>query len=147
MSTDTTVATPKAQDKPEAVEMMDEGISREEYGQRVVAVRSALAEAGLAGLVAFGDCWRGANISYFTQFRPLDGVSDIANAVLLLGVDTEPVLFVSVQTLAYAASVTTFPVASFREIGERLRAFGARRPRGTVGLAGAAYIPSSVLAR
>jgi Xaa-Pro aminopeptidase len=40
--------------------------------------------------MAFGDCWRGANVTYFTEFRPLDGVSDIANAVLLLGVDEEP---------------------------------------------------------
>ena len=43
--------------------------------------------------------------------------------------------------------MTTFPVVSFREIGERLRAFGARQQGGKVGLAGAAYIPASVLDR
>lgn len=124
-----------------------DAISPDEFHQRMVNVRGALEKAGLVGLVAFGDCWRGANITYFTEFRPLDGVSDIANAVLLLGIDAEPVLFVSDQTLAYASSVTTFPVASFCEIGDRLRAFAARHSRGSVGLAGAAYIPASVLDR
>lgn len=124
-----------------------DAISPDEFHQRMVTVRGALEKAGLVGLVAFGDCWRGANITYFTEFRPLDGVSDIANAVLLLGIDAEPVLFVSDQTLAYASSVTTFPVASFCEIGDRLRAFAARHSRGSVGLAGAAYIPASVLDR
>jgi Xaa-Pro aminopeptidase len=147
MSTDTAVATPKAQGQPQAVEMMDEGISPEEYRQRVVTVRSALGKAGLAGLVSFGDCWRGANISYFTQFRPLDGVSDIANAVLLLGVDSEPLLFVSEQCLPYAASVTTFKVCGFRELGERLRKFADTHRAGTLGLAGAAYVPAGVLDR
>ena len=128
-------------------DVIGEGISPAEFKQRMVTVRNALHKAGLVGLVAFGDCWRGANITYFTEFRPLDGVSDIANAVLLLGVDGEPVLFVSDQTLAYAASVTTFPVVSFREIGDRLRAFGARHQGGKAGLAGAAYIPASVLDR
>jgi Xaa-Pro aminopeptidase len=118
-----------------------------EFRQRMVTVRGAVEKAGLVGLVAFGDCWRGANITYFTEFRPLDGVSDIANAVLLLGIDAEPVLFVSDQTLAYASSVTTFPVASFRELGDRLRAFASRHARGSVGLAGAAYIPAGVLDR
>ena len=65
-----------------------EGIAPEEFLGRVATVRSALGKAGLVGLLAFGDCWRGANITYFTEFRPLDGVSDIANGVLLLGVDS-----------------------------------------------------------
>src|SRR5881628_683306 len=140
-------ATPSKAASTASSDVAGEGISREEFKQRIVTVRNALDKAGLVGLVAFGDCWRAANITYFTEFRPLDGVSDIANAVLLLGVDTEPLLFVSDQTLAYASSVTTFAVASFREIGDRMRAFAARHSRGSVGLAGAAYIPASVLDR
>lgn len=122
-------------------------ISADEFRARVTKVRAAVAKAGLVGLVAFGDCWRGANVTYFTEFRPLDGVSDIANAVLLLGADEEPVLFVSDQCLMYAASVTTFPVVSLRELGERLRKFSGAHRAGTVGLAGQAYIPASVLDR
>lgn len=148
MSLDSVIeAAPVRDSSHRAFDGSDEGISAEEFRQRVVTVRNAVDKAGLVGLVAFGDCWRGANITYFTEFRPLDGVSDIANAVLLLGVDAEPVLFVSDQTLSYAASVTTFPVASFRELGDRLRAFAAGRQGAKVGLAGAAYIPASVLDR
>ena len=124
-----------------------EDISADEFRARLTKVRAAIAKAGLVGLVAFGDCWRGANITYFTEFRPLDGVSDIANAVLLLGVDEDPVLFVSEQCLMYASSATTFPVVSFRELGDRLRKFAGAHHAGTVGLAGQAYIPASVLDR
>jgi Xaa-Pro aminopeptidase len=124
-----------------------EDISADEFRARVATVRAAVDRAGLAGLVAFGDCWRNANVGYFTEFRPLDGVSDIANALLLLAVDDEPVLFVSDQCLMYAASVTTFPVVSFRELPERLRRFADGHHAGTVGLAGHAYIPASLLDR
>jgi Xaa-Pro aminopeptidase len=124
-----------------------EGISPDEFRQRITTVRAALVAAGLAGLAAFGDCWRGANVTYFTEFRPLDGVSDIANAVFFLGVDDDPVLFVSEQTLAYATSVTTFQVRDFREMPARLRQFAAKYRQGSVGLAGAAYVPASVLDR
>ena len=124
-----------------------EGISRTEFQERIAAVQTALPAAGLAGLVAFGDCWRGANVTYFTEFRPLDGVSDIANAVFLLGRDAEPTLFVSDQCLSYATSVTTFPVCSFSELNDRLRAFASAHRTGTLGLAGAAYIPANLLDR
>lgn len=124
-----------------------EDISADEFRARIKTVRAAIDKAGLVGLVAFGDCWRGANVTYFTEFRPLDGVSDIANAVLLLGVDEEPVLFVSEQCLMYAASVTTFPVVSFREMRDRLRKFAGAHSNGKVGLAGQAYIPAGVLDR
>ena len=122
-------------------------IAPQEFLGRIAAVRAALEKANLVGLVAFGDCWRGANICYFTKFRPLDGVTDIANAVLLLGVDSDPVLFVSEQTLAYARSVTLFEVRSLRELTEGISNFATHHRSGTVGLAGAAYIPASILDR
>ncbi|WP_336602819.1 M24 family metallopeptidase [Paraburkholderia bengalensis] len=124
-----------------------EGITTDEFLGRVAKVRSALDKAGLVGLLAFGDCWRGANIGYFTEFRPLDGVSDIANAILLLPVDGDPVLFVSDQCFDYATSVTAFEVRSLREVTQQVQAFSARHRSGTVGLAGAAYIPADLLQR
>lgn len=124
-----------------------DGITAEEFRARITTVRTALERSRLAALIAFGDCWRGANITYFTEFRPLDGVSDIANAVLLFGVEADPVLFVSDQCLAYASSVTPFEVRSLRELTDSVRALAKRRGRGTVGLAGAAYIPATVLDR
>src|SRR5581483_1035354 len=116
-----------------------EGIAPEEYRARVERVRGAVEAAGLAGLIAFGDCWRGANVGYFTGFRPLDGVSDIASALVVLPAAGEPTLVVSEQCLGYAASVTGFPVRPFRELGAVLAPLGRR---GRVGLAGSAYLPA-----
>lgn len=124
-----------------------EGITGDEFRDRIATVRAALETSGLAGLIAFGDCWRGANVTYFTEFRPLDGVSDIANAVFLLGVDADPVLLVSDQCLDYARSVTLFEVRSLRELTDAVCALARRAHRGTMGLAGAAYIPAAVLGR
>jgi Xaa-Pro aminopeptidase len=124
-----------------------EGIATAEYRDRIERVRAALPSAGLAALCAFGDCWRSANVSYFTEFRPLDGVSDIANAVFWLPLDDDPLLFVSDQCLDYAASVTPFDVVSLRALGEQLRASAPARHRGRVGLAGEAYVPANVLDR
>ena len=120
-----------------------EGIGPAEYRARVDGAREAARAAGLVGLIAFGDCWRGANVSYFTEFRPLDGVSDIANALVVLPVDGEATLVVSEQCLGYGASVTGFPVRPFRDLDPVLAPL-ARDPGRRVGLAGAAYIPASM---
>lgn len=122
-------------------------ISADEYKSRIPKVRAALEGAGLAGLIAFGDCWRSANVSYFTEFRPLDGVSDIANAVIWLSPTEDPVLFVSDQCVDYARSATLFEVASLRDLNARLSGTSVARRGGRVGLAGAAYIPAGLLDR
>lgn len=125
--------------------LFDESIPAAEYQQRIRRVRKALESNGLVGLIAFGDCWRGANICYFTEFRPLDGVSDIANAIFFLGVDEEdPALFVSKQCVDYASEVTTFFVYSFDEMKPFLQEFAARFQTGTIGLAGAFYLPEDL---
>jgi Xaa-Pro aminopeptidase len=118
-------------------------ISTAEYGERLDRTRAAVAAADLVGLVAFGDCWRGANVAYFTEFRPLDGVSDIANALVVLPVNGEATLVVSEQCRGYAASVTGFPVRPFRDLDPVLAPL-ARDPGGRVGLAGAAYVPAGI---
>lgn len=122
-------------------------ITRNEYTARIETVRAAIERADLAGLIAFGDCWRAANVAYFTEFRPLDGVSDIANAVFLLGIDAEPLLLVSDQCLDYARSVTPFAVASLRKLTTCVARLGQGRMEGRLGLAGAAYVPATVLDR
>jgi Xaa-Pro aminopeptidase len=80
-----------------------DGIGADEYRSRIARVRDAVKAAGLVGLVAFGDCWRGANVGYFTEFRPLDGVSDIANAVAVIPADGEAALVVSEQCVSRPA--------------------------------------------
>ena len=128
--------------------LSDESIPPSEYQQRIQKVRNGLRSTGLVGMISFGDCWRGANICYFTEFRPLDGVSDIANAIFFLGVDEEqPALFVSKQCVDYASEVTSFPVYSFDEMGTRLEAFTTRMQTGTLGLAGAFYFPEDLARR
>jgi Xaa-Pro aminopeptidase len=120
------------------------GIAADEYRDRAARVRAAVAAAGLGGLVAFGDCWRGANVGYFTEFRPLDGVSDIASALVVLPVDGTPALVVSEQCVGYAESVTGFPVRPFRELETALAPLARGPARAPVGLAGSAYIPAAL---
>ncbi|KAF2488657.1 peptidase M24 [Lophium mytilinum] len=122
----------------------EESIQPEEFQQRIATVRKALQPSGLIGLIAFGDCWRGANVCYFTEFRPLDGVSDIANALFFLGVDSPPILFVSKQCVDYASEVTTFAVHSFDELNAHLSSFASKHSDGVLGLAGEAYIPEDL---
>lgn len=122
-------------------------ISPDEYKARLPRVREAVERAGLSGLIAFGDCWRSANVSYFTEFRPLDGVSDIANAVVWLSTTEAPLLFVSDQCVDYARSTTLFEVASLRDLASRLSSTTVALRGGRVGLAGAAYIPAGLLER
>lgn len=124
-----------------------EDISTAEFRERVERVRAALARADLVGLVAYSDCWRGANVGYFNPFRPLDGVSDIAMALLILALEGEPVLFVSEQCLAFAQSETWFPVRPFRELAGALDAFARKQRDGRVELAGSAYIPAVLFDR
>ena len=126
----------------------EEGVQPSEYHERIRRVRSAVSSTDLIGLVAFGDCWRSANVTYFTEFRALDGVSDIANSIFFLPANTsdEPVLFVSKQTLAYAAEITIFPVHTFDDMGQILGKFASRHHTsgGKLGLAGEAYIPQDL---
>lgn len=120
-----------------------ESIPFSEFQARIAAARAALGPANLLGLVSFGDCWRGANICYFTDFRPLDGVSDIANAIFFLPLSGEPALFVSAQCLDYATEVTSFPVHPFSALSAHLSAFAALHAAspGTLALAGDYYLP------
>jgi Xaa-Pro aminopeptidase len=133
-------------------DQMKTGLSGEcipavEYQSRLEKTREAAAEAGLAGIIAYGDCWRAASVSYFTEFRPLDGVSDITTALLILPVDGDPLLFVSEQTLGYAASVTSFDVRPLQNLDDALKEAAHHWRKGRVELAGSAYIPAMLLDR
>jgi len=123
-----------------------ENIPPSEFHERIQKVQAALEPANLVGLLAFGDCWRGANICYFTHFRPLDGVSDIANSLFFLPATGQPALFVSIQCLSYAQTISTFPVYTFNDLASHLQKFSASNS-GKLGLAGADYIPADLLDR
>jgi Xaa-Pro aminopeptidase len=110
---------------------------------RLQAVRQRGASAGLGAVLAFADCWRSANVRYFTDFRPVDGVHDIALALLLLPMEGDPVLLVGDGCLEYARSETQFRVETFAALEETLRvhAAGSDAP---VGLAGHGLIPATL---
>jgi Xaa-Pro aminopeptidase len=114
----------------------------DEIERRLRAVQRRAAEAGLGGLLAYADCWRTANVRYFTDFRPLDGVLDIALALLLLPVTGSPVLLVGDGCLEYARSVSHFRVETFSAMEKVLNQYAASSVGGSVGLAGHKQIPA-----
>lgn len=124
-----------------------DGISDSEFTRRREVVGEAVGEAGLAALIGFGDCWRAANVCYFTAFRPLDGVSDIANSVVLIEAGGDATLFVSDQCIGDATEMTTFPVRPLGELVDALSDFAGNHHGGTVGLGGSYYVPASILDR
>jgi Xaa-Pro dipeptidase len=114
----------------------------QEIERRLRAVRRRAAEGGFGAVLAYADCWRTANVRYFTDFRPLDGVLDIALALLLLPTAGEPVLLVGDGCLEYARSVSHFRVESFAALASVLSRQAASAAGGPVGLAGARQIPA-----
>ncbi len=75
-----------------------------EFEDRRARVRAAMDDDGLDLLVCYGDAWRTANIRYFTDFRPVDGINGIEQAVLLFPLTAEPQLFVADGCLDAARS-------------------------------------------
>lgn len=115
----------------------------DEVRTRVDPSRQAVADQGLGGLLAYADALRTANVGYFTDFRPLDGVSDIAMGVVLLPLDEEPTLFVGGSYRSWAKEVTTFPVRDLGELSQAVASWASKDRNGAaLGLAGGAYIPA-----
>jgi Xaa-Pro aminopeptidase len=114
----------------------------EEIERRLQAVQRRAAAAGLSGVLAYADCWRTANVRYFTDFRPLDGVLDIALALLLLPTVGAPVLLVGDGCVEYARSVSHFRVETFSALEKVLSEHVASAASGPVGLAGHKQIPA-----
>lgn len=112
-----------------------------EHQQRFASVRAAMQAEGVGILLAYADCWRTANVRYFTDFRPVDGVLDIAQALVVIPADGDPVLFVGDGCLDYAASETSFDVDKLDRLPEYLRGLRINQSEGTVALAGEAQIP------
>lgn len=113
-----------------------------EIDHRIRAVQQRAADAGLSAVLGYADCWRTANVRYFTDFRPVDGVHDIALALLLLPTTGEPVLIVGDGCLEYARSETRFRTENFASLEQILSEHVAHGPEGPVGLAGHGLIPA-----
>ncbi len=120
---------------------LSHGLPDSEVTTRIANTREALAADGLCGLLAYGDALRTANVGYFTDFRPLDGVSDIAMGVVLLPVDGDPILFVGGSTFTWAKEVTPFEVRVVADLPDAVAEFARRHGGQELGLAGGDYIP------
>lgn len=92
-------------------------------------------------LVCYGDAWRTANIRYFTDFRPVDGINGIEQALLLFPLEADPVLFVAEGCLDAAAARSPFAVKPLEDLtGAAVRnVVGGRGARAK--LAGAGQMP------
>ena len=124
---------------------IDAIVSPLEYQRRLNAVRRALAQSDLAGLLVYGDDRCGLNISYFCEFQSLGNTS--TQTLLLLDADGKPILFVPKEHLGYATSVTTFEVCDLKNLEARLHIFTMMHRDGRVGMAGMAYAPLTLLER
>ena len=112
-----------------------------EHESRLAAVRAAMEEEELDLLVGYADCWRTANVRYFTDFRPVDGVHGIAQAVIMIPAHGEPSLFVGDGCVDYAASETWFPVHALDSLGIALSTWARSGEPTAIGIAGLNQMP------
>jgi Xaa-Pro aminopeptidase len=101
-----------------------------EIRSRIRATQEALAASGSDVLVGYADCWRTANVRYYTDFRPVDGVHGIAQAVVVVPRSGDPLLFAGDGCVDYARSETLFDVDTLDALPgslARLRAGGSEQ--------------------
>jgi len=97
-------------------------------------------------LVCYGDAWRTANIRYFTDFRPVDGINGIEQALLLFPLADDPVLFVAEGCLDAATETSKFEVRPLSDLAtadlSKVLGWNGRR----AGLAGGGQMPAPLRA-
>lgn len=127
---------------------LSHGLPAGEIRARIDRTRAAVASQGIGALLAYGDALRTANVGYFTDFRPLDGVSDIAMGVVLLPLDAEPTVFVGGSCLSWAEEVTEFPAKDLRELPDAVASWARKDRNGeALGLAGGSFFPARLQQR
>jgi Xaa-Pro aminopeptidase len=101
-------------------------------------------EEGYDALVLFADSIRSSNVLYVVNFKPIDGYTDIAWAVVVVPLDSEPTLYVSQMNLLWGYEVSWFPAKPFSELGDDLTTLRRQVGTGKVGLAGMSFMPIPV---
>ncbi|MCU1637887.1 MAG: peptidase [Microbacteriaceae bacterium] len=112
-----------------------------EIASRIRATQQAMNREGLGVLICFADCWRTANVRYFTDFRPVDGVHGIAQAVVVVPAQGEPTLFAGDGCVDYARSETLFDTDVLDGLPAYLGRWRSKNPDASAGLAGKDQIP------
>jgi Xaa-Pro aminopeptidase len=113
----------------------------QEITNRIASTQRAMKAEGVDLLLGYADCWRTANVRYFTDFRPVDGVHGIAQAVIVVPADGDPTLFAGDGCVDYARSETLFDVDSLDVLPAFLSRWADGRPAGRTVLAGEDQIP------
>lgn len=115
-----------------------------ELADRRRRVRAGMDADHLDLLVCYGDAWRTANIRYFTDFRPVDGINGIEQAVLLFPLADEPELFVADGCLDAAQEWTPFRVRPLGELCSVTATSRVASRQGSIGVAGSGQMPRPV---
>jgi Xaa-Pro aminopeptidase len=121
-----------------------ETIATAEYRSRYERIQNAMREQGYDALVLFADSIRSSNVLYVVNFKPIDGYTDIAWAVVIVPRDGEPTLYVSQMNLLWGYEVSWFPAKPFRDLGADLTNLGQAVGKGRIGLAGTSFMPVPV---
>jgi Xaa-Pro aminopeptidase len=98
----------------------------------------------LTALILFSDTTRTSNVRYLADIRPVEGVSDISMAVVVVPSDSDPTLFVSQMNLQYGSEVAWFPARPFSEMVGSLADLRMKIGKGKVGIAGLGFMPVGV---
>jgi Xaa-Pro aminopeptidase len=121
-----------------------ENITTEEYRTRYQRIQNAMRDQGYDALVLFSDSIRSSNVLYVVNFKPIDGYTDIAWAVVVVPLDGEPTLYVSQMNLLWGHEVSWFPAKPFSELAGDLATLRQRVGKGRIGLAGMTFMPVPV---
>ena len=119
-------------------------IDREELRDRVARIQAAMREGGYGALVLYGDSTRTSNVRYVVDFRPIDGYTDISQAVVLVPAEGQPELFVSQMNLLWGLEVSWFGARPFAELPEALLAARRSLSANRIGVAGFSLMPGAM---
>jgi Xaa-Pro aminopeptidase len=119
-------------------------LTTDEYRGRMARIQEAMRSRGYRALVLYGDSTRTSNVRYVVDFKPIDGYTDISQAVVLMPSEGHPELFVSQMNLLWGQEVSWFGARPFSELPEALLATRRQLGVGTVGVAGFSLMPAAM---
>jgi Xaa-Pro aminopeptidase len=119
-------------------------ITSDELRSRVARIQEAMAAGGYGALVLYCDATRMSNVRYVVDFRPIDGYTDISQAVVLVPAVGQPELFVSQMNLLWGQEVSWFGARPFAELSDALLATRRSLPVKRVGVAGFSLMPGAM---
>jgi Xaa-Pro aminopeptidase len=123
-----------------------DGVSVDEYKDRVERTRQKMADEGLDVLLAWSDSYRMSNVRWLANYRAFDGVFPYP-AMVVLPLEGDPILLAEGSLLSYAVDSTW--IADVRGIRQELGAI-VRELTGSgnvrrIGVAGYKYLPAEFL--